>query len=252
MAAEVARRAQRIELARENEAAVAAAEERQRMARELHDVVAHAITIMVVQAAGARRNLQRAPGPAGQAITAAEHAGREALNELRRLLTVVRPAAGALLAPQPGLAQLEGLVERTRAGGLAVELRIEGKPVSLPGGLDLAAYRVVQEALTNALRHAGPARAWVTVRYGKRRLLLKIHDDGRAAPAAHAPGQGHGIAGMRERVRLYGGELVAGPRRGGGFEVNATLPLTFESQVRKARRSDDEASRLAAATPEMP
>ena len=251
LAAEVAQRAQRIERARENDATMAAAQERERMARELHDVVAHALTIMVVQAAGARRTLERAPGRALQAITAVEQAGREALSELRRLLTLVHPTeASALLAPQPGLAQVEALVERTRAGGLPIQLRIEGAPVSLPGGLDLAAYRVVQEALTNTLRHAGPARATVTIRYGNRRLLLKIQDDGRGTSAAHEPG--HGIAGMRERVRLYGGNLVAGARRGGGYEVKATLPLDLQSPQQHAeQRAVEPSRRHAVASPEM-
>jgi signal transduction histidine kinase len=242
LAREIAERAQRIERARESEAIVVVAGERQRMARELHDVVAHALSVMVIQGGAARRSLERAPDRALEGIAAVERAGREALKELRCLLTLAFPTAAADrgLAPQPGVGQLGALIEHTRAAGLPVELRIEGRPVSLPGGLDLAAYRVVQEALTNTLRHAGAAQARVTIRYGDQQLSLRIEDDGRATAAGEAPQRGHGIDGMRERVRLYGGELVTGPRRAGGFEVAATLPLSPSSPWSREPRGDIE------------
>jgi signal transduction histidine kinase len=226
MAREVVERAQTLERAGEEGALAAAAQERERIARELHDVVAHTLSVMVIQAGAARRNLERAPGPAVVALGVVEETGRTALTELRRLLALVRPAhEDAALAPQPGMAELPGLVERTRASGMPVKLRVEGQPTSLPGGLDLAAYRVVQEALTNALRHAGPANVLVTVLYGGDRLLLEIADDGRGQDGDGAGEPGHGIAGMRERIGLYGGELAAGPHPRGGFVVRASMPI---------------------------
>jgi signal transduction histidine kinase len=207
--------------AHEEEVARAAADERRRIAREMHDVVAHSVSVMVVQAGGARRILERDPARAIDAAAHIEEVGRAALNEMRRLLGVLHH--GDERAPQPGMARLGALVERTRAAGLPVSLTVEGEPRSLPAGMDLAAYRVVQEALTNAIRHAGAAPTEVTVRWEPAHLELEIVDTG--APAANGNGGGHGLVGMEERVRLYDGELRAGRRAGGGFEVVARLPL---------------------------
>ena len=207
--------------AHEEEVARAAADERRRIAREMHDVVAHSVSVMVVQAGGARRILERDPARSVDAAAHIEEVGRAALTEMRRLLGVLHH--GDARAPQPGMGRLEALVERTRAAGLPVSLTVEGEPRSLPAGMDLAAYRVVQEALTNAIKHAGAAPTEVTVRWEPDHLELEIVDTG--APAANGNGGGHGLVGMEERVRLYDGELRAGRRAGGGFEVVARLPL---------------------------
>jgi signal transduction histidine kinase len=200
-------------------------EERARIARELHDVVAHTVGAMVAQAQGARRVLDRDPDRAREALAAIERTGRTALGEMRRSLGVLRRADGAApLAPQPGLDDLGALIEQARRSGLTVELVTEGEPAPLPTGVDLSAYRIVQEALTNTLKHAGPVRARVAVRYGGRELELEISDDGHARTAAPAAA-GHGLVGMRERVALYGGVLHAGHGPGGGFVVRASLPL---------------------------
>jgi signal transduction histidine kinase len=207
--------------AHEEDAARAAADERRRIAREMHDVVAHSVSVMVVQAGGARRILDRDPARAVEAAARIEDVGRAALTEMRRLLGVLHHSDER--APQPSMRELNSLVERTRAAGLPVSLTVEGEPRSLPAGMDLAAYRVVQEALTNAIKHAGAAPTEVTVRWQPEHLELEIVDNG--APAANGKGGGHGLVGMEERVRLYDGELRAGRRAGGGFEVVARLPL---------------------------
>jgi signal transduction histidine kinase len=226
LAAELHEAAVRAEEERESHRRSAVAEERRRVAREMHDIVAHSISVMVVQAGGARRILERDPQRAEEAAARIERTGREALAEMRRLLGVLQPEERpATREPQPGLAGLEALVERSRAAGLDVDLRVEGERPELPGGLDLAAYRVVQEALTNCLRHAGGARAEVTVRYGDDALELEIADRGAGPIDRDDGGRGHGLVGMRERVRLYDGELEAGPRPGGGFRVRARMPL---------------------------
>jgi signal transduction histidine kinase len=208
-------------LAREQETAVAG--ERARIARELHDVVAHSVSVMTVQAGAARLLLEEDPGRAREPLVSVEETGREALAEMRRLLGILRadeqPAA---LAPQPGVADISALVEQLRAAGLPVDLVIGGDPRALPPGIDLAAYRVVQEALTNALKHAGAARAEVSIRYRPAALEVSVVNDGHLATNG---GGGHGLLGMRERVTLYGGELQAGPRPGGGYAVRATLPF---------------------------
>ena len=208
-------------LAREQEAAVAG--ERGRIARELHDVIAHSVSVMTVQAGAARLLLEEDPARARQPLLSVEETGRQALAEMRRLLGILRaeeqPAA---LAPQPGIAELGALVEQLRAAGLPVDLVVEGDPQVLPPGVDLAAYRVVQEALTNALKHAGAARAEVRLRYGSTVLELAVTNDGHVPRNGRA---GHGVVGMRERVALYGGEFEAGPRREGGYSVRAKLPL---------------------------
>jgi signal transduction histidine kinase len=224
--AELTERAERAERARETEARAAAAEERARIAREMHDVVAHSLSVMVVQAEAAEAMLDADPARARRPLAAVQRTGRDALTELRRMLGVLRELAddGAELAPQPGLAGLGALVDDVRQAGLPVRVRVEGEERPLPPGIDLSAYRIVQEGLTNALKHAGPASAEVVVRYGERELELEVRDDGRGR-ASGANGGGHGLVGMRERVAIYGGELRAGPRPEGGFALVARLPL---------------------------
>jgi signal transduction histidine kinase len=227
--ADLERRAVALEEEREREALAAVAQERARIARELHDVIAHSVSVMTVQAGAARLLLAQDPEQAREPILAVEQTGREALAETRRLLGILRSdMTEAELEPQPGMAGLETLVERTRLAGLPVELAIEGEPVKLAPGLDLAAYRVVQEALTNALKYAGPANAWVTVRYLRDAVELEISNDGKT-PADQNGSGGHGLAGMRERVAMYGGTVEAGPHPVRGFVVRARLPLEDRS-----------------------
>ena len=216
-------RAARLERERETEAARAVAEEQARIARELHDVIAHTISVIVVQAAAARDVLRARPERADEALANIEASGRGALGELRRLLGFVRGEAS--FRPQPGLARLDDLVEQVRATGLEVVLSVEGEPRALPAALDLSAYRVVQEALTNTLKHAQATRADIVLRYGGSDLKLEVRDNGTAAGNGNGAGTGNGIVGMRERVALFGGSLAAGPSRGGGFTVAASLPL---------------------------
>jgi signal transduction histidine kinase len=225
-------RAARLERERDAQAQIAAAAERARIARELHDVVAHNVSVMVVQADGASYALDSEPEKARQALAAIAGTGRQALAEMRRLLGVLRSDDGETgLAPLPGIAQLGELLQQTRATGLAVAFAVEGVPGPLPDGVALAAYRIVQESLTNTRKHGGPrACAKVTLRYCEDALVLRIVDDGRGAAAA-ADGGGHGMTGMRERVALYGGTLRAGPRPGGGYHVIARLPLALPRTV---------------------
>jgi signal transduction histidine kinase len=217
-------RAQQLEREREARIRATVAEERARIARELHDVVAHSVSVMVVQAqAGPRLVADRDQTVA--AFEAIEASGREALVELRRLLGILRTADEQLsIGPQPGLGSLAGLVDQLREAGLPVELAIEGEPVALAPGVDLAAFRIVQEALTNTLKHGGRTGARVVVRYSALDVELEIVDDGAGVPVK-LNGSGHGLIGMRERTALYGGRLDAGPRAGGGFAVRASLPL---------------------------
>jgi signal transduction histidine kinase len=203
----------------------AVAEERARIARELHDLVAHNVSVMVIQAGAERHALSDDQAPTRDTLASIEQAGRQALAEARRLLGMLRrDGEREELEPQPGLAQIDVLVEQVQRAGLAVTLAVDGEPVALPAGLDLCVYRVVQEGLTNALKHAGPARAEVRLRYEPRGLDVEVSDDGSGAPP-NGDGAGHGLIGMRERVALYGGTLHAGPRAGGGFEIRAHLPL---------------------------
>jgi signal transduction histidine kinase len=205
-------------------AAAAIVEERARIARELHDVVAHAISVIVLQARGGRRVLEAEPADAGEAFATIERTGHQALEEMRRLLGMLRRSDEQLaLAPQPSLKQLDRLVEQVQAAGLPVKVVIEGEPRELPPGVDLSAYRIVQEALTNALKHAGPARARVLLCYDADELELEITDDG--AGTGDGSGSGQGLIGMRERVSVYGGELEAGRRPEGGYALRARLPL---------------------------
>ena len=228
LAAGLQERAARLERERASEARRAVATERARIARELHDVVAHHVSMMVVQAEAGPVVVERDPARAAGAFEAIAATGRQALVEMRRLLGVLRgdgdrDGDGApSLAPQPGLAQVPSLVEQVGRAGLRVELVVEGPEAPLPAGVDLSAYRIVQEALTNALRHGGAGQARVMVRYGEHDLELQVHNEGRAAGNG-APGRG--LLGMRERVSLFGGELHAGPGPDGGFTVVARLPI---------------------------
>ena len=205
------------------------AEERARIARELHDVVAHSISVMGVQAGAVRRVLDRDQDEQREALLSVEQTGRQALAEMRRLLGILRRSDDDLAhAPPPSMDGVAALVERARDAGLRVDLRIEGEPLPLAPGVDISAYRIIQEALTNTLKHAMPARATVVVRYLRHELQLEVIDDGRGA-AQNGDG-GHGLIGMRERVDLYGGRLQTGPQRGGGYAVRASLPLEADAR----------------------
>jgi signal transduction histidine kinase len=220
-----AERAAQLERERAADADRAVAEERTRIARELHDVVAHRVSLMTVQAGAAKTIAADNPQAALQAMEAVEHAGRQALDELRHLLGVLRPKAdGSSLGPQPGLADVGRLVDQFREAGLDVSFTISDLPTGLPARVDLSAYRLVQEALTNVLKHAGPgARSNVRLSLDNDAISIEITDDGHAATTL--PGSGHGIMGMRERAVLLGGSLAAGPLPGGGFRVVARLPI---------------------------
>ena len=211
---------------REREARQAVADERRRIAREMHDVVAHSISIMVVQAGGARRILATDPERAERAAARIRHAGSDALAEMDVLLGVLEAVPGRETAAT--LDTLDELVVRTREAGLPVTLEIHGTRRPLPAGAEQAVYRVVQEALTNAIKHAGGARTRVELRWGEDGLELRVADAGDGGPGPRLAGAGHGLIGMRERMRAHGGELEAGPRPGGGFEVVARLPLERE------------------------
>ena len=217
------RRAEMAERERELAAREAVVEERARIARELHDVIAHNVSMMVVQAGAERRVLDGANGSTREVLQTIEQIGRSALTEMRRLVGMLRSDGEDPLAPQPGLDDVATLVGQVRAAGLPVELTVEGERRDLPAGIALSAYRIVQEALTNALKHAGDANAQVSIRYGADSLELEILDDGRSG-AALGNG-GHGLVGMRERVALYGGRFDASRRPGGGFAVRAKLPI---------------------------
>jgi signal transduction histidine kinase len=212
-------------LTREQRASRAVAEERNRIARELHDVIGHSVSVMTVQASAVRRRLQPDQAVERQALETVEAVGREALSEMRRMVGVLRQGGDATdREPPPGLGQLPALVEKFRAAGLPVELQVTGAPRPLAAGLDLTAYRLIQEGLTNALRHAvTPSTVVVSVDHRDHDLRLAVHDDGRT-PSGHSE-TGHGLLGMRERVAVYGGRLLAGPSAGGGFELVATLPV---------------------------
>jgi signal transduction histidine kinase len=222
----LAARAALLERERDMLAHEAVAEERARIARELHDLVAHNVSVMVVQAGAERVALGDEQTSTRAALTSIEQAGRQALAEARRLLGVLRRNGDSEgLEPQPSIEQIDLLLEQVQRAGLPVTLAVEGEPTALPAGVDLCAYRIVQEALTNALKHAGPAHAEVLLRYEPRALDVEIRDDGRGAPTPNGDGAGHGLIGMRERVALYGGALATGPRTGGGFEIRAHIPL---------------------------
>jgi signal transduction histidine kinase len=217
-----------IEEEQQERARVAVAEERARIARELHDVISHNVSVMVLQAAAGADVFATHPERSREALGAIEAAGREALAELRRLLSVVDAPGDedASLAPPPGLTRLPELVERVRATGLDVSVTVTGDDRALPAGIDFSAYRIVQESLTNTLKHGHAAAARVDLRFGEGMFEVEIVDDGTAAAQANArAGRGHGLIGMRERAAVFGGELQAGPHQGGGFTVRASIPL---------------------------
>jgi signal transduction histidine kinase len=217
-------RAAQAERERQTAARIAVAEERSRIARELHDVVAHAMSVMVLQVGAVRHRMSAAQAADREALQNVEEAGRAALAEMRRLLGAMRrDGEAAELQPQPGLRNLDALLSDVRAAGLDVHLQVHGEPVELPPALDLSAYRILQEGLTNALRHSRAERAEVDVTYGEHDLLVAVRDDGRGS--AFSDGLGHGLVGIRERVKIYGGEMSAGSENGGGFALRARLPL---------------------------
>ena len=217
-------RASLAEREREAAARVAVAEERTRIARELHDIVAHAMSMMVLQVGAVRHKLPQAPAEDREALGRVEQAGRTALGEMRRLLGAMRnDGEGVELGPQPGLDALDSLVDDVTHAGLPVRLQVHGEAVPLPRAIDLSAYRIVQEGLTNALKHAHASRAEVTVRYRPDELELEVADDGNGPAATN--GHGHGLVGIRERVHIYGGEMKAGAAPAGGFVLSARLPV---------------------------
>ena len=226
---EVEQRAVEAERTREDEARSRAAEERIRIARELHDILAHRISMISVQSGVGAHLLDRDPDQARRALIAVNQASREALQELRATLGLLRQADGPEpRSPAPGLAQLDGVMASATAAGVEVRLDVSGPPRSLPTGVDLAAYRIVQEALTNVVRHARAATARIAIRYRRADVVIEIEDDGRGVDTdagAAAGGGGNGLLGMRERVGALGGDLEAGPLAGGGFRVRARLPL---------------------------
>jgi signal transduction histidine kinase len=209
---------------REASARVAVAEERTRIARELHDIVAHAVSVMVLQVGAVRHNLPEPLTEDRDALGRVESAGRTALAEMRRLLGAMRGADdGVELMPQPGLDRLDSLADDVTRAGLPVRVHVEGDRVALPRALDLSSYRIVQEGLTNALKHARATHAEVTVRYRANRVELEVRDDG--VGVASTDGLGHGLAGIAERVKIYGGEMTASPAPSGGFVLRARLPV---------------------------
>jgi signal transduction histidine kinase len=230
---ELRQRAAELEAEREENERLAVEAERARIARELHDAVAHNVSVMVVQAGAARRTLETAEAghdtsqQTREILAAIESTGRATLTEMRRMVGGLRPAGDADYEPAPSITALDPLFAQVRAAGLAVDLAVEGEPRPLPQGVDLSAYRIVQEALTNTLRHAHATRAHVCLRYTDRSLDLEVTDDGRGAAAAlvEPAHRGYGLVGMRERAAMLGGQVIAGPRAGGGFTVRATLPL---------------------------
>jgi signal transduction histidine kinase len=223
---ELEARAALLEREREQLARLAVHEERAAIARELHDIVAHSVGVMLVGVRGARDALRTAPGAAEETLARVEASGERSVAELRRILALLRdPAAAADTRPQPSLAEVAALVDEHRAAGLPVRLEVRGAQEALPDGVELSAYRIVQEALTNARRHAAPSRVTVTLTFRGTSLNVEVEDDGAAPAEASAGGPGHGLVGMRERVALLGGELDVGPRPAGGFRVAARLPL---------------------------
>ena len=229
--AELQARAERLEREREEEARRAVTEERLRIARELHDVIAHSMSVIAVQSAVGNHVIDSQPAEARQALAAIEATSRSALTEMRRLLGVLRQEGEprGSLTPAPGLADLSALAGQVRDAGLTVWINVDGQRGPVPPGIDLSAYRIIQEALTNVIKHAAAASASVTIRYRPDSVTVEIADQGAGAPAAGVPapraGSGHGIIGMRERVAVFGGEFSAGPGPDGGFRVRACFPI---------------------------
>jgi signal transduction histidine kinase len=222
--ADLERQAADLEADRSALAREAVADERARIAREMHDAVAHSVSVMVLQAGAAEQVLATAPECARESLVTIQDTGREAIVELRRMLGLLRdPVADVSLAPQPSVDRLDALLEQVRAAGLPVELTVEGEPRRLPPGIDRSAFRIVQEGLTNALKHARAGHADVTVSYTPDEVRIVVRDDGDGASQNHDPG--YGLAGMRERVKIYGGEMSAGSENGGGFVLRTRLPL---------------------------
>jgi signal transduction histidine kinase len=220
-------RATMAERERDAAARIAVAEERARIARELHDIVAHAVSVMVLQVGAVRHKLPDAFAEDRDALSSVERAGRTALTEMRRLLAAMRADGDeAELAPQPGLDGLDSLAEDVSRAGLPVRLHVHGEPFPLPRAIDLSAYRIVQEGLTNALKHSRGSNADVTIRYQPDELHLEVRDDG--VGAAASDGLGHGLVGIRERVKIYGGEMTAGAANGSGFVLRTRLPVSGE------------------------
>jgi signal transduction histidine kinase len=217
-------RAAQAERDREAAARIAVAEERARIARELHDIVAHAVSVMVLQVGAVRHKLPETLADEEDALRGVERTGRTALAEMRRLLGAMgRDGDGPELAPQPGLGSLDSLLEEVGRAGLPVQLHVEGEPFQLPPAIDLSAYRIVQEGLTNALKHAHASHADVIVRYGSDELQIEVRDDGPGG--ATSDGHGHGLVGIRERVKIYGGEMTVGKATDGGFVLSTRLPI---------------------------
>ena len=230
LAWELADKAIRLEREKESQSELAVAEERARIAREMHDVLAHNVSGMVIQAQAARRMIGRDPDRAREALESIEATGREALAEMRRLFGMMRPEDEApQLAPQPSVDELQALADRAREAGLDVEMNVEGDRRRAQSSVDMSVFRIVQEALTNTVKHAGPTHAQVLVRYGETDVEIDVNDDGSGSrPAPAADSSGHGLVGIRERVAMLGGELEAGYRKEGGWGVHARLPLTPE------------------------
>ena len=232
-AAAIGERGWLLEREREAAARTAVDAERARIARELHDIVSHNVSLMVVQAGAARQVVASQPDSAAEALLAVETAGRDTMTELRTLLGVLAPPADGSepddLAPQPTLAELSTLIDRIAFAGLPVEVRISGDPVPLPSGVDMTAYRIVQEALTNALKHGDGRKAEVTVRYTERQLRIEVLNSGPSVLSGDRPapiaGEGRGLFGLRQRVAVFGGDFDARPRLGGGYRVRAKIPL---------------------------
>jgi signal transduction histidine kinase len=227
-------RAAWLERDRDVRAREAVADERARIARELHDMVGHALNLIVIQAGGAQRVFESRPELARQSLASIESAGRQALSDMERMLEILRVAEGPdqVLSPQPGLRQVDSLAAQVSDAGLPVEVSVEGRPAELPSSIDLSAYRIIQEALTNSMKHAGASRAKVAIRYRPDSLELEVTDDGRGVSERGPSDEkgGRGLIGMRERAALFGGELSVGPMPEGGYRVHARLPLRSGSE----------------------